>query len=102
MADLGDGEDLGLDDVGDFVHLIERRAGGGSDGDERGFFAERGKEIFAHAAVEGKRGNDTGEDEQGDRERVIEAGADGGAAEKIFEEADEGSVGVGLADFGVK
>jgi hypothetical protein len=102
LADLGDGEDLGLDDIGDFVHLLERSAGRRSDGDEGGFLAEGREKIFAHAAVEGKRGDDAGKDEEGDGKRVVEAGADGGAAENGFEEADESAVGVWLADFGVE
>ena len=46
LAHFRHGEDLLLDDVGDLVHLLQRSAGRGGGGDERGLFLERGRKSL--------------------------------------------------------
>ncbi len=95
FADFGHGEDLLLDDVGDFVHLFEGGAGCGGGGDEGGLFLELGQEVLVHLRIERQRGDEEDDGEGEDDEGLAEGEAEEGALEEALEDADEVAVLVG-------
>ncbi len=83
FAHFRHGEDLLLDHIGDLVHLLQRSAGRGGGGDERGLFLEGRQEVLAHLRIERERADD----DHAARARAADTAGSGRSAAACFRAA---------------
>ena len=102
LAHLRHGEDLGLDHVGDTIHLLKRGAGRRGHGDERSLLLEGRQEVLPHFGIKHERGDHAGANDHEHRQGIVEPDTQRRGAQEPLQARDKPPVCVRLTGLGLQ